>query len=102
LVSYPTASGIITLPAEITDINPFTFIGCANLTKIILPSELARIDQMAFSGCTNLNSVTFMGNITASNLASATFPGDLRDKYLAEGIGTYTRETGSNTWTKQN
>jgi len=27
--------------------------------------------------------------------------GDLRDKYLAGGIGTYTRAGGSNTWTKQ-
>jgi hypothetical protein len=25
----------------------------------------------------------------------------LRNKYLAGGIGTYTRTSGSNTWTKQ-
>jgi len=31
------------------------------------------------------------------------FPGDLRSKYLAAdgGIGTYTRPSGSDTWTKQ-
>jgi len=29
------------------------------------------------------------------------FPGDLRDKYLAGGIGTYTRENGGSTWTKK-
>jgi len=28
------------------------------------------------------------------------FPGDLRTKYLADGIGTYTRQSGSDTWTK--
>jgi hypothetical protein len=31
-----------------------------------------------------------------------TFPGDLGDKYAADGIGTYTRPNGGSEWTKQN
>jgi len=29
------------------------------------------------------------------------FQGDLREKYYAGGIGTYTRAYGGDTWTKQ-
>ena len=59
----------------------------------------------AFGNCISLTSVTFMGTITANYFDTTdVFPGDLRDKYFAEdgGIGTYTREAGSDTWTKQN
>jgi hypothetical protein len=63
---------------------------------------------MAFSGCAGLTSVTFQGTISnIHDWAFGTgmivgFIGDLRDKYLAGGIGTYTRPNGtSETWTKQ-
>jgi hypothetical protein len=42
--------------------------------------------------------------IAEANLDTNAFHGlgDLRDKYLAGGIGTYTRPSGSSTtWTKQ-
>jgi len=40
--------------------------------------------------------------IASNNFSSSnSFPGDLRDKYLAGGIGTYTRASGSETWTKK-
>jgi len=35
------------------------------------------------------------------NFSDRAFQGDLRDKYLARGIGTYTRASGGYTWTKQ-
>jgi len=56
---------------------------------------------LAFYGCTGLTSVTFQGTITSNNFyPSSEFPGDLRGKYLAGGIGTYTRPAGGSTWTK--
>jgi len=92
----------ITLPSGITSIGANAFDGCTNLTDITLPSGVTSIGANAFSGCTNLNSVTFNGTITSGNFSSTTpFPGDLRDKYLAGGSGTYTRTSGGTTWTKQ-
>jgi hypothetical protein len=46
----------------------------------------------AFTYCEKLTSVTFQGMITADNFRDDAFYGDLRDKYLAGGIGTYTTE----------
>jgi hypothetical protein len=61
--------------------------------------------QGAFNECTSLTSVTFQGTIAENNFHQAAYSslGDLRDKYLASGggIGTYTRESGGTTWTKQ-
>jgi hypothetical protein len=37
--------------------------------------------------------------ILGENLSASSFEGDLRDKYLAGGIGTYT--SYNNTWTKK-
>jgi len=92
----------ITLPSGVTSIGANAFDGCTNLTNIILPSGINSIGASAFNGCTNLISVTFNGTITSGNFSSTTpFPGDLRDKYLAGGSGTYTRTSGGTTWTKQ-
>jgi len=92
----------LTLPNGVTSIGANAFDSCTNLTDIILPSGVTSIGASAFNGCTNLNSVTFNGTITSGNFSSTTpFPGDLRDKYLAGGAGTYTRTSGGTTWTKQ-
>jgi len=60
---------------------------------------------LVFYNCTNLIGVTFEAGIPANNVGSpytSLFPGDLRNKYLAEGAGTYTRPNGDTyTWTKQ-
>jgi len=92
----------ITLPSGVTSIGANAFDGCTNLTDITLPSGVTSIGANAFNGCTNLNSVTFNGTISSGNFSSTTpFPGDLRDKYLSGGAGTYTRTSGGTTWTKQ-
>jgi hypothetical protein len=44
------------------------------------------------------SNVTFDDNSTSF---VSPFNDDLLDKYLAGGIGTYTRETNGYTWTKQ-
>jgi hypothetical protein len=65
---------------------------------------------VAFAGCTNLASVTFQGTIGRYSIGGGedygypTFNGDLKNKYLAGGIGTYTTTApvGRNSsWTKQ-
>jgi len=69
------------------------------IEKITIPNSVTSIGDSAFDGCGSLTSVTFEGKINSENLGS--LPGDLRGKYLAGGIGTYTRKDGnSNIWTK--
>jgi len=91
----------ITIPGSVTNIEMAAFIVCTSLTSITIPDSVTSIGNQAFDYCTSLTSVTFRSTIDSRNLGSRSFPGDLRAKYLAGGIGTYTRASGSDTWTKQ-
>jgi len=74
----------------------------SSLTSVTIPDSVTSISWAAFAGCSSLASVKFEGTIASGWFnTDRSFPGDLRYKYLAEGIGTYTRPSGSNTWTKQ-
>jgi len=102
-------NGSFTIPNSVTSIGDFAFDSCIGLTSITIPNSVTSIGDFAFTGCIGLTSVTFMGNILEVNFSSSvfgesyynTYNGDLRAKYLAGGIGTYTRQAGSMTWTKQ-
>jgi hypothetical protein len=91
----------VTIPDSVTSIWG-AFSVCYNLASVTIPNSVISIGGNAFSGC-NLASVTFQGTITSSGFNSNAFgqSGDLRDKYLAGGIGTYTRASGGTVWTKQ-
>ena len=101
----------IIIPNGVTSIGIASFYDCS-FTSIIIPSSVTSIGGQAFYECDNLNSVTFEGVISQNNFGSipleyfpfsSPFEGDLRTKYLAGGIGTYTTSNpGSNAvWTKQ-
>jgi len=99
------ASGEIKLPASykklpVTAIADNAFASCVNMTGITIPNKVTRIGDKAFDGCTSLVKVTFTSIITESGFSSVdSFPGDLRDKYIIEGIRTYSRTSGSSIWT---
>ena len=98
-----TTGLVVILGDNVTSIGGYAFSDCTGLTNVTIGNSVTSIENTAFYGCTRLTSVTFNGTINSSNFSSSnTFPGDLRAKYLAEGggIGTYTRTSGSNTWTK--
>jgi hypothetical protein len=70
---------------------------CEALAGIIIPNSVTYIE---FEACTNLTSITFQGTIPSS----CYLDGDLSDKYLAGGAGTYTTKAPVNwdsKWTKQ-
>jgi hypothetical protein len=94
----------ITIPNSVTSIGNNVFLGCASLTNVTIPSSVTRIGIAAFFVCDNLASVTFQGTISSNNFGDPAFFGDLRDKYLAGGIGTYTTTAPVNEnskWTKK-
>ena len=97
----------VNIPNSVTNIGGYTFYSCTNLTSVTISNSVTNIGGYAFYSCTNLTSVTFEGTIPPNNFDTVAFLGDLRDKYLAGGIGTYEREkdkdknTWTNTWTKQ-
>jgi len=104
LLKYPAGkTGVsFTIPNSVKSIGNGAFKYC-NLTSITIPDSVTRIEQSAFFNCSSLTSVKFEGTITSSNFESNAFSqlGDLRDKYLAGGKGTYTKASGGTVWTKQ-
>jgi hypothetical protein len=106
--SHCTDLASITIPNNVTSIGEGAFAHCTGLASITIPNNVTSIGQGAFTYCDGLTSVTFLGAIASDNFGTfygiwySPFDGDLRDKYLAEGIGTYTRENGeSKKWTKK-
>jgi len=117
-----TSLASVTIPNGVTEIGGLAFKGCASLASVTIPNSVTEIGSEAFQRCTSLASVTIPNSVTSifrdaflfcGSLTSVTFQGtfyildyafdgDLEDKYLAGGIGTYTRPNGeSRTWTKQ-
>jgi len=104
----------VTIPDNVTSIGVWAFFNCTSLTSVTIPNRVTSIGSNVFSACTGLTSVTFECSISSDyfNINAfgysgvgegyfGSYIGDLRDKYLAGGKGTYTRTSGSMVWTKQ-
>jgi len=93
----------ITIPANVTSIGDYAFYGCDSLTTITIPASVTSIGNGAFESCDSLTSAKFEGTIDESNFSYNSFPGDLKDKYFAGGMGTYTRDGNEYYyyWTKE-
>jgi hypothetical protein len=98
----------VTIPNSVSSIGERVFFACTNLTSITIPSSVTSIGYNAFGY--NITSITFQGVIAPDKLGKrennnsfiSPFDGDLRDKYLMGGKGTYTKPNSkSETWTKQ-
>ena len=100
-----TSLASVTIGNGVTIIGDSVFCFCTSLTSVTIPDSVTSIGRSAFSGCSSLTSVTFADTISADNFSSSdSFPGDLRAKYLAGGIGTYTTTapvSSTSEWTKQ-
>jgi hypothetical protein len=107
---YGTSLTSVTLPtnSDFNSIGERAFMGCTSLTSITIPSSVTSIGDYVLIDCPNLTSVTIEGTITYFGqygggnafYMSDSQRGDLKEKYLAGGPGTYTREANGATWTK--
>jgi len=91
----------ITVPKNVIYIEESAFAECASLTSVTIGNSVKSIGDRAFLCCDSLTSVTFESVLHWKAFSNCSFSGDLRDKYLTEGKGTYTRESGGTTWTKK-
>jgi hypothetical protein len=101
----------ITIPNSVTSIGNLAFDYCTSLTSITIPNSVTSIGDKAFYYCDSLTSVMFQGTIASEKFGGtyfrefvSPFRGDLREKYLAGGMGTYTTTAPVNEnskWTKQ-
>jgi len=89
----------VTIGNSVETIGSIAFAGNA-LTSVTIPNSVISIGYCAFYG-NQLTSVTFQGTIASENFNEDAFYYDLRAKYLAGGVGTYTIDASSSTWTKQ-
>jgi len=104
----------VTIPDSVISIEESAFLGCTSLTSITIPKSVKEICHWVFFECINLTSVTFQGMISSEGLlvyndrfygVQSAFLGDLREKYLSGGIGTYVvtgkNRNGDPIWRKQ-
>jgi hypothetical protein len=99
--AYSTLTSV-TIPDSVTTIEIYAFQSCSSLTSVTIGNGVTSIGFGAFLLCTKLTSVTFQGTIASSGFSG--FSGDLKTKYLAGGIGTYTTTEPvdiNSVWTKQ-
>jgi uncharacterized protein YjdB len=106
--SHSTSLASVIIGSGVTSIESWTFFNCTSLTSVTIGSGVTKIAGRAFDNCNSLISVEFKGTIPSSgfNTQLNTFPGDLRDKFYTTDPdngtpGTYTRASGSDTWTFQ-
>ncbi len=59
LIAYPSASGNLYLPENITTIGERAFGYCPNLESVTIPASVTEIDYGAFNDCENLTEVVF-------------------------------------------
>jgi hypothetical protein len=65
LITYPSATGSVSLSAGLTSIGDYAFYQNTNLTQITLPSGVTAIGYSAFYGNTNLTQVTLPSGVTS-------------------------------------
>ncbi|MDE6401072.1 MAG: leucine-rich repeat domain-containing protein, partial [Clostridiales bacterium] len=79
----------ITLSSRITEIAPYTFQDCSQLTVVNIPKNVVTLGKYAFKGCTGLQKVTFeSGGADGLTIETYAFSSCTRlsDVYLPERI----------------
>ena len=70
LITYPSATGNITIPNCVTSIGCYAFFYCSSLESVIIPDSVTYIDYGAFFGCSGLTSVTIPDSVISIDYAA--------------------------------
>jgi len=62
--AWPSASGSVTIPANITSIGDSTFERCLGITSVSIHGNVTKIGSYAFGGCTGITSITIPASVT--------------------------------------
>jgi len=94
----------VTIPNSVTSIGSSAFRGCS-LTSVTIPESVINIWDRAFENCTSLTSVRFE-RVDTTFSETFTFVSydetrSLLAAYYTGGIGTYTRDSDGDVWTRQ-
>jgi hypothetical protein len=65
LIAYPSASGVITIPAGVTSIGAYAFNSCTGLTSVTIPAGVTTIGGSAFMSCRSISSITIPASVTS-------------------------------------
>ena len=63
LITYPSATGDITIPDGVTIIGEYSFYAC-DLTNVIIPGSVTTIGTYAFNACYNLTEIEIPDSVT--------------------------------------
>ena len=55
----------VEIPASVTSVRGYAFVGCSNLTDVEIPSSVTSIGRNAFYGCSSLASIVIPSSVTS-------------------------------------
>jgi len=108
--SYCDSLTSITIPASVTSIGRYAFAYCENLTSITFEGKIPPSNKFMNPNSKGLEPHAFGGRVTywsdgsvdvGESDYSDSYIGDLYEKYIKGGPGTYTRAANGSTWRKQ-
>lgn len=73
LIKYYGQDSQVTLPDNLTKINPYAFYNNHNLTSVSIPASVTEIGRNAFESCVNLQTVTFGANSKLITISRSAF-----------------------------
>lgn len=82
LIKMPSLSHCDSIPATVSQIEPFAFYKCESITKVRIPKGVSTIGEWAFVGCNSLDSVYME---TPINLSNTYLPEKTRTLYVPFG-----------------
>ena len=78
ITSGKDASGVITLPSDVSEIDELAFNNNDNITKVIIPSNIKKIGYGCFANCKNLKEVVIDVFNRCESLEKVTIPASVK------------------------
>ena len=64
LLTYPSASGAVSIRDGVTSIARSAMQGCSAVTSLVIPNSVTHIDHYSFEGCSEITSLTIPDSVT--------------------------------------